>query len=119
MDSKLLVQLAETYYDLIDKGDLENLLALFREDVIYERGAIGRISGKQALRRFFTEERVISEGRHTLESAVVEGSVIAIQGRFEGILKSGEAVRVRFADFFRVEDGKIRRRDSYFMDRFL
>ncbi|WP_083855329.1 nuclear transport factor 2 family protein [Thermaerobacter subterraneus] len=62
---------------------------------------------------------VIQEGRHQLDAILVEGEQVAVRGVFRGVLKTGEEVTVRFADFHHFRDGLIWRRYSYFMDRFV
>lgn len=118
MDDELREK-ARCYYERVDAGDLEGLLALFHPEIVYERGGRPPIRGLAALRRFYTEQRIIREGRHELEAVLVEGQHVAVRGRFRGVLKSGEQVTVRFADFHDFRDGLIWRRYSYFMDRFV
>jgi len=110
---------ALTYYQRVDAGDLEGLLALFHPEVRYERGGRDPIEGIDALRRFYESERLIREGRHQLDAVLVEGDQVAVRGVFRGILQTGEEVAVRFADFYRFRDGLIWRRYSYFMERFV
>ncbi|ADU51924.1 protein of unknown function DUF1486 [Thermaerobacter marianensis DSM 12885] len=110
---------AYLYYQRVDAGDLEGLLALFHPEVVYERGGRPPIHGLDALRQFYIGERIVREGRHELERVLVEGPHVAVRGRFRGVLKSGEPVDVRFADFHHFRDGLIWRRYSYFMDRFV
>lgn len=114
-----LVERVRRYYDRVDAGDLEGLLALFHPEVVYERGGHPAIVGLDALARFYREQRLIREGRHELLDVIAEGERVAVRGRFAGVLRSGEPVAVRFADFHHFRDGLIWRRYSYFMDRFV
>lgn len=103
-------------YARVDAGDVAGLLELFSEDVVYERPGYPPLSGKAAFEGFYRKARVIREGVHTPDSVVVDGEGrVAVQGRFEGVLKDGREVRLRYADFFRVgQDGLFERRDTYF-----
>lgn len=98
------------YYELVDAGDLEGLLALFHPEVRYERGGRPPIEGIHALRRFYEGERIIREGRHQLDAVLVEGDQVAVRGVFRGVLKTGEEVTVHFTDFHHFRDGLIWRR---------
>ena len=114
-----LAQLTRRYYDLVDSGDHETMLTLFADDVIYERGGTEPIRGIEAMRRFYAGERIIAQGRHELDQILVQGDWVVVRGRFNGRLKDGQEVAVRFADFHQVRDGRIQRRYTYFMDRFV
>lgn len=114
-----LAEVARRYYQLVDRGDHEAMLGLFADDIVYERGGTDPIHGIAALRRFYAAERIIAEGRHELEQVLVQGDWVAVRGRFRGRLKDGQEVSVRFSDFHQFRNGKICRRYSYFMDRFV
>jgi ketosteroid isomerase-like protein len=109
------VRLVERYYDLVDRNDIPGLVSLFTTDVVYERPGYPALRGITELERFYRQDRVIASGRHSLREVVANGELVAAHGDFEGRLRDGEAVRVRFADFFQVAgDGLFRRRDTYF-----
>ncbi|MDT0328086.1 nuclear transport factor 2 family protein [Nocardiopsis lambiniae] len=102
-------------YARVDAGDIEGLLELFSDDVVYDRPGYPSIVGRDAFERFYRQARVIREGTHTPESVVVGADGVAVQGRFEGVLKNGRSVSLRYADFFgTAPDGRFRRRDTYF-----
>lgn len=103
---------ARRYYDLVDAGENEELVALFTEDVVYERPGQDRIEGEDALRRFYEEERPLSDGEHELHSVVAEGDTVAVRGTFRG-KQGGETVELGFADFHEFEDGEIARRYTF------
>lgn len=103
------------YYELVDKGDIPGLIALFAPDAVYDRPGHRTFRGRAALDHFYRADRVIADGRHTLRTAVCDGATVAVQGEFEGVLKTGDNVRLRFADFFSIaSDGLFSRRDTYF-----
>ncbi|MEN3615764.1 nuclear transport factor 2 family protein [Plantactinospora sp. ZYX-F-223] len=107
--------LVRRYYELVDKGDVTGLLSLFAPDAVYDRPGHDTFKGRAALDEFYRADRVIATGRHTLRGTVSDGTTVAVQGDFEGVLKSGDQVRLRFADFFKVApDGLFSRRDTYF-----
>ncbi|MFB6125954.1 MAG: nuclear transport factor 2 family protein [Halolamina sp.] len=112
MSSKAPEDVVRRYYELVDDGAYDDLVALFAEDVRYERPGAGAIVGREPLRRFYEEGRPLSEGSHELRDLVVDGDTVAVRGRFEG-RQDGEAVGFEFADFHEFEDGVIARRYTF------
>lgn len=103
------------YYELVDQGDVDGLVALFDPDAVYHRPGYPPLRGAAELSRFYTSQRVIREGRHTLDTVVAHGDAVAVHGAFHGTLHSGATVETRFADFFRCHpDGTFARRDTFF-----
>ena len=104
-------ELAREYYDAVDDDRIEDLLALFADDVTYERPGQGSIEGKDDLATFYREERAL-EGEHEVHDVLVDGDRIAVRGTFSGD-QNGESVEFGFADFHVVEDGVIAERHTY------
>jgi hypothetical protein len=102
----------ERYYDHVDDGDVPALLALFAEDVVYDRPGHDTIEGRDALERFYREDRPLSDGTHELATVVVDGQTVAVEGRFTG-RQDGDPVTLGFADVHTFADGVIVRRKTY------
>jgi ketosteroid isomerase-like protein len=103
------------YYELVDQGDVDGLVALFAPDAVYHRPGYPPLCGKEELLQFYTSQRVIKEGKHALTTLVAGDDEVAVHGEFRGTLHSGETVETRFADFFRIgPDGTFARRDTFF-----
>ncbi|MFB6809473.1 nuclear transport factor 2 family protein [Streptomyces sp. NPDC056387] len=103
------------YYELVDAGDVLGLVELFDRDAVYHRPGYQPLVGRTELERFYREERVIEEGRHTVSLLVQQGDDVAVQGSFAGRLRDGSAVELRFADFFSFSGANtFRRRDTFF-----
>lgn len=100
------------YYDLVDAEQYDDLVALFADDVRYERPGQGAIEGREALRAFYLDERPLEEGSHEIHDIVVDGKTVAVRGTFSGV-QNGETVSFDFADFHEFEDGEIRRRYTF------
>jgi ketosteroid isomerase-like protein len=92
------------YYDLVDAGDVAGVVACFADDAVYHRPGYEPMAGRAALTDFYGGERVIADGRHELDEVVVDGSRVAVHGRFVGTLKDGSAARVGFADFWVLDE---------------
>ncbi|MFW6448981.1 MAG: nuclear transport factor 2 family protein [Halobacteriota archaeon] len=100
------------YYRLVDEDATDELIQLFADDVRYERPGQGAIVGRDALRRFYEDERPLSEGEHTIDAVVVDGATAAVRGRFTG-RQDGHRVAFGFADFHEFENGEIARRYTF------
>ncbi|MFW5948671.1 MAG: nuclear transport factor 2 family protein [Halolamina sp.] len=120
-------QVARRYYDLVDAEAYEQLVALFTEDVTYERPGQATIVGREALREFYETGRPLSNGEHELHAVVADsaargsageqtqsdgGNTVAVRGTFRGE-QNGEPVEIGFADFHEFEGGSIARRYTY------
>ena len=105
------------YYAAVDADDVETLIGLFAADATYERPGYEPFVGHEALRAFYTGDRVIASGKHTLDAVVVDatGEQVAVHGRFEGTLKDGSAASVGFADFWVLDEtGRALTRRTFF-----
>ncbi len=100
------------YYRLIDAGEIDELIALFSPDVSYVRPGQNPIEGRDALERFYRSERPLEDGAHEVEAVLVDGSRVAVRGRFSG-RQGGDPVSFGFADFHEFEGGQIARRYTY------
>ncbi len=103
------------YYARVDAGDVEGVLDCFADDAIYHRPGYAPMVGREALATFYGGERVIADGEHVLDAVLVDGSGVAVRGRFVGTLKDGSAATVGFSDFWTLdEEHRASTRHSYF-----
>jgi len=101
------------YYDLVDAGETDALVALFAPDVTYDRPGQSAIEGREALRTFYERDRPLSDGSHEVTGVVADGATVAVRGRFEG-RQAGDPVAFRFADFHTFDDeGRITHRETF------
>jgi ketosteroid isomerase-like protein len=107
-------QVVQRYYAAVDHNDIQALLALFTDDAVYRRPGYPTFVGRDALARFYGSTRVIASGRHSLETIIAEPAEVAVRGSFKGHSRDGHPLAVRFADFFRIKNGMILERNSYF-----
>jgi ketosteroid isomerase-like protein len=105
-----------SYYELVDKGDIDGLLALFAENAIYHRPGYSPIIGRNGLARFYRSQRVIDCGRHVVINLLIDNDGgVAVEGTFAGRLRDGNEVNLRFADFFGLDESVlIETRNTYF-----
>jgi len=104
----------DKYYELVDANDVEGLLALFAQHAWYERPGYDRLTGRTALQKFYSDDRVIDSGQHTILRKIVSDDAVAIEGTFAGRLKDGRHVSLGFADFFELTGELIQGRRTYF-----
>jgi hypothetical protein len=110
-----VLEVVMAYYEMVDSAEPAHVVSLFATDAVYERPGYAPIQGHEELFAFYGSSRVISSGRHSVQSALVHDTSVAIQGSFTGRLKNGDAADLRFADFFDIGlDGAIKTRTTYF-----
>lgn len=103
------------YYDSLDRDDIESVLEFFSGDVLYRRPGYEPMSGLEALRRYYSDDRVLAPGRHVLRSVIVDGHDVAAHGVFEGELKEGGRRSVGFAAIFSFDgNGRASEHTTYF-----
>ena len=101
------------YYEHIDANDLESVFALFADDIVYHRPGQPALDGMAELKRFYREDRPLSDGSHTVDSLVAGEETVVVRGRYEG-RKDGEQVAFGFADHHRFDaDGLVTERWTY------
>lgn len=110
-------QVVRRYFTYVDAGQTSRLLELFTEDAEYDRQGTPPITGKSALARFYTEERVIASGQHHLDDVCIGNDWVAVRGTLRGQLTSGEQVDISFTDWYHFRDGLIDKRQTLFPDR--
>lgn len=87
------------YYSIVDRCPID-VCDLFTQTAKYWRSGTGLLVGRDSLVRFYTSERMIASGTHTLEALVAEPLRAAACGEFTGWLRDGTNVETGFADFF-------------------
>ena len=104
-------------FTAIDSKAIEQLPAYFNDGITYERPGFPIISGIEDLLDFYRNRRIIAEGKHTVESLVIDDHEGVAIGVFKGRLKNGAEANERFADVYRFNDGKISHRTTYFFQK--
>ena len=66
----VFTDLVQKYYAEVDKGDVEGVVALFEVDAEYSRPGYAHMSGREAIRSFYADDRIIESGVHNVESIV-------------------------------------------------
>lgn len=106
--------LVHDLFDAIDSREFDRLHEVCHPEIVYERPGYEAFSGMERLLRFYRDERIIASGKHHLTAVLVNDTHGACWGRFVGKARDGADLDVEFADTYEIEDGKIRRRKSFF-----
>jgi len=101
-------------FDVIDGRRWSELGALFAEECTYCRPGYDPLVGLAQLDRFYRTERNIASGRHQVEQVVSDLGTVTCWGRFVGTSRTGQHLDEEFIDVYRVRDGKIAFRKTYF-----
>lgn len=102
------------YYAAVDRGNIDEVLDLFAIDARYHRPGYGPMHGREELRRFYADQRMLVGGRHELELVLSRAEHVSCYGRYRGQKRNGEPVDVLFADFHHVIDNHIVERRTFF-----
>ncbi|WP_431926359.1 nuclear transport factor 2 family protein [Nonomuraea jabiensis] len=102
------------YYRHIDQRDVDAALACFAAGAVYRRPGYDAFVGLAAIDAFYRDGRVISAGRHDLETIMENADTVAVRGRFHGTSHAGDPLSVRFADFWRFSGSEVVERNTYF-----
>ena len=111
--SRDTVKLVENYYSTVDR-EPENVHFLFSEDSVYFRPGYQPIRGRECVKRFYRESRIIASGQHRVTEVLPVAERIAVAGTFSGFATDGAAICLDFADFFTFSDDLITERTTYF-----
>lgn len=91
-----------SYYRTIDEGAYDDLRGLLAPEFV-QRRPDRTLEGREAFVQFMREERPNKGTRHELGDVLADGGDIAVRGR---VTDSGTTL-FEFADFFRIEGGRI------------
>jgi steroid delta-isomerase-like uncharacterized protein len=120
-------ELIERYLRCYKDKDIDTMLALFAEDVVFESvsntAGVTRTSGKGELEQLARmSAEWFEQRRQTPVAWVVDGSHVALEIDYwcrlakdlpDGTKKAGQEMTLRGASFFTIENGRIRRLVDY------
>jgi ketosteroid isomerase-like protein len=82
--------------------------------IIYERPGYEPLVGLPAVIDFYRRDRIVASGRHAVERVLYDNDDVTCWGSFSGLAKDGRELNVRFADVYRLRDGRISFRRTFF-----
>ncbi|OON72762.1 nuclear transport factor 2 family protein [Streptomyces tsukubensis] len=101
-------------FDVIDGCRWNELGSVFADECTYCRPGYDPLVSLPRVEQFYRRERIIDSGRHQIEHIVSDTHTVACWGRFVGTSRKGESLNEEFADVYRVREGKIVFRKTYF-----
>ncbi len=103
------------YYELLDGGDMDGMMEIFSDGVVYRFTGMGALDkkGLEGLIQGFGA--AFPDMQHTIDTEVAEGDMVATsltfrgthKGELMGIPPSGKQVDVRGINVHRIAGGKI------------
>ncbi|MDQ1749789.1 MAG: hypothetical protein QOE71_845 [Pseudonocardiales bacterium] len=107
-------ELIEFYFDRVDNHDVDALMTVFHEEIVYHRPGYEPLRGAARMRQFYQDERVIDVGRHSVDRVLLDGDYAAAYGTFEGTSRQGAALAMTWCEIYGFLGDKINYRRSYF-----
>jgi predicted ester cyclase len=117
---------ARRYFSAVARHDLDGALACWASGGIDNLAPVGELRIPEGWRAYFEELfSAIPDFDHELLDVIADGDLVAIRfraggmftgGALQGVRATGTRVVIEGADIVRVEDGLIRRIDSYWDD---
>ena len=115
------------FYADFDRNDIDGAVAAFSDDLETTDPGMGTVHGTEPFRAYLeTFKRAMPDARVVIEHEYESGDTVMVEGRFVGthtgplagddgdIEPTGASVDLRFADFSRVENGKIVSYHTYY-----
>ena len=120
-------ELVTGFYGHFEANDIDAAVAAFSDELETIDPGMGTVHGIEPFREYLeTFKRAMPDARAVIERAYEAGDTVIVEGRFVGthtgplagddgdIGPTGASVDLPFADFSRVEDGKIVSYHTYY-----
>ena len=115
------------FYENFKSNDIDAAVAAFSDELETIDPGLGTVHGIEPFREYLeTFKRAMPDARAVIEQQYEAGNNVIVEGRFVGthtgplagddgdVEPTGASVDLRFADFSRVEDGKIASYHTYY-----
>lgn len=106
--------LIETMFRAVDAERWSELEGFYHPGCTYDRPGFALIEGIDSVMGFYCNDRPIRSGVHLIEDVVESERTACAIGSFEGRLKSGSQISLRFADHYVFEADRIVQRRTFF-----
>lgn len=106
--------LITTMFAIIDDCRWPELATVFDADCVYERPGFAPIVGVTSLQAFYAHHRPIERGVHRVDALIAEDASMCAVGSFDGVLRDGSPIQLRFSDFYCLRDHRVSWRRTFF-----
>lgn len=105
--------------DAFDNNDVDKILSFFADDVQWTMKGltITVMNGKDDVGKFFGGMEEIKMVSSTKDHIVVDGNTAAVDGLVQCKGKNGEDIAMYYADFYELENDKVKTLTSYIVDK--
>jgi ketosteroid isomerase-like protein len=107
-------ELVKNIFECIDGQNWLRLCQYLHPDIIYERPGYEPLVGLPAVIDFYRRHRIVASGRHAVERVLYDNDYVTCWGSFSGSAKNGQKLNARFADVYRLREGRISFRRTFF-----
>jgi steroid delta-isomerase-like uncharacterized protein len=121
---KAVEQHVRSYFEAMDRRDVEAMVSHWREDGIDDMVPVGLLRGRDEMREYFKSVFAATPDAKTTVTRLVAGEQSCaaewrIEGTFDGapylgIEPTGKHIEIRGLDLFELEDGEIVSNTGYF-----
>ncbi|MBB6110826.1 Ketosteroid isomerase-related protein [Mucilaginibacter lappiensis] len=105
--------------DAFDNNDVDKILDLFADDVIWTmKGSNLTISnGKDEVEKFLSGMEDVKVVSSTYDHLIVDGNKAAVDGFIQCKNKNSEEINMHYADFYELENDRVKILTSYIVDK--
>ncbi|MGN8071657.1 nuclear transport factor 2 family protein [Mucilaginibacter sp. SG564] len=105
--------------DAFDNNDVDKILRLFADDVVWtmKGSSVTIVNGKDEVEKFLGGMDDVKIVSSTHDHVIIEGNKAAVDGFIQCKGKNGEEINMHYADFYEVENDRVKIVTSYIVDK--
>lgn len=105
--------------DAFDNNDVEKILSFFADDVQWTMmgSSITVMNGKNEVNQFLGGMEDVKMVSSTKDHIVADGNIAAVDGLIQCKGKDGNEMAMYYADFYELENDKVKKLTSYIVDK--
>jgi len=107
----------ERYMEGFMESDHEKILSCLTDDIIWEMPGMIHLSGKEAFDKEIENDNFVGSPTIQLIRMVEENDIVIAEGAVQCKMKAGGLLDALFCDVFQMERGKIKKLNTYQMNR--
>jgi uncharacterized protein (TIGR02246 family) len=113
-DQEVVVDVVARFNEAFNRHDIEAVMALMTDDVVFENTSGGRFEGQEAVRAVLARAfELMLTGWFETEKTIALGDHVVVLWLYAFDRRDPERGHIRGADIFRVRDGRVAEKLSY------